>query len=187
MLQRVDEADWSALIKNHQRRGEESWGVGGKMKADSQNVKMHNTQCSIYWRSFPHVRSVYFSSLVLVSSQGDENLKQWCRTTDRLQLSSALADRSFISQTLPKESPSSFLWILLGFPLLYSQSPPFGYAWAKQSVYPPLTNEREWKWAYTQDQLTIMLYNSRLCSLCLSICLPIIQSVVIRCRIFMSS
>ena len=163
MLQRVDEADWSALIKNHQRRGEESWGVGGKMKADSQNVKMHNTQCSIYWRSFPHVRSVYFSSLVLVSSQGDENLKQWCRTTDRLQLSSALADRSFIIQTLPKESPSSFLWILLGFPLLYSQSAPFGYAQCKVGLILTTSQWKGMQGAYAQGQLTIPSYNTAGC------------------------
>ena len=116
----------------------------------------------------------------------DENLEQWCRTTDRLQLSSAQADRSFISQTLPKESPSSFLWILLGFPLLHAQSPPLVMPGAKQGVYPPPTNETECKWAYAQDQLTVMLCNSRLCGLCLFICLLIIQSVITICRIFMS-
>ena len=53
-----------------------------------------------------------FISLPQFLSHCNKNLEQWTqsfRTTDKLQLSSAQADRSFISLTLPKESSSSFL------------------------------------------------------------------------------
>ena len=66
-------------------------------------------------------------------SHHSENLEQWTkryRTSGKLQLSSAQADRPFISETLPKEPCSSSLWIPLG-PLLCVQSPPFGYAWCR--------------------------------------------------------
>ena len=74
------------------------------------------------------VRSIYFSSLV-VTQQKFEGFK----TTDKLQLSSAQADRPFIRQTLsthgsratPKESSSPFLLASpsVYFPLLLLVAP----------------------------------------------------------------
>ena len=78
--------------------------------------------------------SGWFISLPQLLSHCNRDLEQWtkrCRTTDKLQLSSAQADRFFISLTLLKESSSSFLSSPLGFLLLYFQSPPFGYTWFK--------------------------------------------------------
>ena len=81
-----------------------------------------------------YVRSVYFSSLI-VTQQKFEGFK----TTDKLQLSSAQADRSFIRQTLsthssrltPKESSSLFL---LAFPSVYFPSSFFGCALCKYTA-----------------------------------------------------
>ena len=56
--------------------------------------------------------SGWFISLLQFLSHGNRNLERWtkrCRTTGKLQLSSAQADRSFISPTLPEESSLSFL------------------------------------------------------------------------------
>ena len=68
--------------------------------------------------------SGWFISLLQFLSHGNRNLERWtkrCRTTGKLQLSSAQADRSFISPTLPEESSLSFLSVPLGFPLLHFQ------------------------------------------------------------------
>ena len=46
------------------------------------------------------------------------------------------ADRSSISPTLLKEHSLSFLLSPLGFPILYFQSPPFGYTQCKVGLAP---------------------------------------------------
>lgn len=78
--------------------------------------------------------SGWFISLPQFLSHHNKNLEQWtkrCRSTDKLELSSAQEDRSCISLTLPKKFSSSFLYIPFGFPLLHFQSPNFGYACCK--------------------------------------------------------
>ena len=64
-----------------------------------------------------------------------------------------------------------------------SSPPPFGYAWCKAGLV-PTTNQ--WKGIQMGIRSRLIdnfkLYNNRLCCLCL----PIIPSDIIRCRIFMS-
>ena len=112
-----------------------------------------------------------FISLPQFLSCHIKNLEQWskrCRTTDNLQLSSAHG--SFIRQTLPRHGSrltpkefSSFLSIPLGFPLSYFQFLLLAMPCAKQDLYPPPINEREFKWAYPQGQLTIPSYITTSC------------------------
>ena len=134
--------------------------------------------------------SGWFISLPQFLPHCNRDLEQWtkrCRTTDKLQLNSAQADRFFISLTLPKKSSSSFLSSPLGFPLLYFQSPPFGYTWFKVRL---LLTTSQWKWIQMGICSRLIdsykLYNSRLHCLYFPKRLPIIPSVIIRCRIFMS-
>ena len=71
--------------------------------------------------------SGWFISLLQFLSHGNRNLERWtkrCRTTGKLQLSSAQADRAFISPTLPEESSLSFLLIPLAS-LFYTSSSSF--------------------------------------------------------------
>ena len=130
-----------------------------------------------------------FTSLPRFLSHHNKNLEWWtkgCRTTGKLQLSSALADRSFIRQTLsrhgswliPKESSSSFLSILLGSPplLLYFLSS-FDYALCKVGLVP---TPSQWK-GMQMDICSrpiddCKLYN-RLCCLYYLICLPNLLSL----------
>ena len=85
----------------------------------------------------PNVRSVYSSSSVFVSLlQKLEWLTRGFKATDKLQLSSAQADRSFMRQTLPRRwsrltpKESSFQF-LLASPFLYFSYLPFGCALCK--------------------------------------------------------
>ena len=102
------------------------------------------------------VSYVYFSSSVLIATKMNNR---------QVTAQFSHADRSFIRKTLPrygsrltpKESSSSFFFILLGFPLSYFQSPPFGNAVCKVGLV-PITNQRGYKWAYTQVYLTIVNY-----------------------------
>ena len=124
---------------------------------------------------------VYFSPSILVSLQ--KNLKQCSKgfkTTNKLQLSSAQVDKSFIRHSqdmgagqLQGSCPPFHTSWLPAPAFLYFPFPLFGCPCAKQGLYPPPVNERECKWAYVQSKL----YNTRLCC----VCLPIIQSVISRC------
>ena len=83
------------------------------------------------------VRLVYFSSLCSCFV----TTKNWSDEPKDVEHSTQ-ADRAFLSPTLPKELPWSFLSNPLGFPHLYFQSPPFGYTWCKVGLA-PTTNQ--WK------------------------------------------
>ena len=77
--------------------------------------------------------------------------------------------------------------VLLGFLLLYFQFPPFGYTRFKVGLVPTTS---QWNWIQMGICPRLIdnyeLYNSRLHCLCFSRSLPIIPSVIIRCRIFTS-
>ena len=113
----------------------------------------------------------------------DENLEQQCRTTDRFSSSRQIIYQSDTPEGVPF---ILFYGFFLASPFCTPSLLLLVMPGSKQGVYPTPSNERECKWAYAQDQLTVMLCNSRLCGLCLSIWLLIIQSVIIICRIFMS-
>ena len=101
----------------------------------------------------------------------------------KLQLSLAQADRNFTRQTLPKYESRPTLkeacFRLLASPTLYFQSPPCAM---QNRAY---THHWSMKGNANGIHLRLIdickLYNSRLC-----LCLSIIQSVIIRCRIFIN-
>ena len=59
-----------------------------------------------------------------------------------------------------KELSSSLLSIPLGFPLLYIQSAPFGYAQCKVGLILTTSQWKGMQRAYAQGQLTIPSYNT---------------------------
>ena len=99
-----------------------------------------------------YVRSVYFSSLVVIQQKFER-----FKTVDKLQLSSAQADRSFIRQTLSTQRPYSF-WLSP----LYTSCLLFLVVPCANIGLVPTTNqwinEREYKWAFVQGQLTNATY-----------------------------
>ena len=55
---------------------------------------------------------------------------------------------------------SSFLYIPLGFPLLYFQSAPFGYAQCKVGLIVTTNQRKGMQRAYAQGQLTMPSFNT---------------------------
>ena len=104
------------------------------------------------------VRYVYFSSSVLIATK---------IITDKLQLSSAKQTHLLLgrhSQDKGAGWPQRSFFILLldpsWLPLFILPVASF-WLWcvqAKQGLYLPPINEREYKWAYTQAYLTIINY-----------------------------
>ena len=142
-------------------------------------VYIHFIPMSTFYVS---LRQVSFSSSALISSQ---NLEWWkgFRTTEKFQLSSTQANRYFIRQSLPRHrrmltpnesSSHSFLASPPAFILLISS---FDCALCKIRL---LSTTNQWKGMQMGLCSRLIgnykLYNSRLCCLCL----PIIQSVIIR-------
>ena len=115
----------------------------------------------------------------------NKNLEWWIKVfkIGKLQLSLAQADRNFTRQTLPKYESRPTLkeacFRLLASPTLYFQSPPCAM---QNRAY---THHWSMKGNANDIHLRLIdickLYNSRLC-----LCLSIIQSVIIRCRIFIN-
>ena len=120
----------------------------------------------------------------------NKSLEQWrkrCRTTDKLQLSSA--HRSFRRQTLPRREQAGPKGVLI-LPIDSSwltpfilPVPSFGYALCKVGLIPTTIQWKGINMGIPSRPIDYCkLYNNRLCCLCL----PIIQSVIIKCKIFMS-
>ena len=93
-------------------------------------------------------------------SHRNKNLEQWtkrCRTSDKLQLSSAQADRSFLSKILPKEPSSSFLLVPLGYPFMCPASS-FWLCLIQSRACTHHQSTEGCKWSYTQGHLTVSSY-----------------------------
>ena len=129
------------------------------------------------------VRSVYFSFLVLVMWQQKFGTTG-CKTTEKLQLSSAQAGMSSIRQTLQKHGSrpipkESFWWSLLASPCLYFLSPLLRCALCKIGLV-AITNQ----WKGMQIGIRSRLIDK--CKLHTAgsvVCLPITQTqfVIIMC------
>lgn len=112
---------------------------------------------------------------------------------NKLQISSAQLKQTYFllerhSQDIgvdwPQRAYFIFCSIPLGFPFSLIPLSSFGYGVCKVGFVPTTSNEIEWKWGIctTQGQLIIVSYVTSGCVVFMSI----IQSVIIRCRIFTS-
>ena len=117
-------------------------------------------------------------------SHCNKNLKWWTKgfkTTDKLQLSSSQADRSFIRQTLPRHMGAGRTQrgplLPLGFPFLYFRFPPFGCPLCKIGLIPRTGQSEGMEMGICSRPVDrSKLYISRLC-----LCLRTVQPVMIKC------
>ena len=134
------------------------------------------------------IMSGQFISLPWFSSHCSKTSEWWtkrCRTTDQLQLSSTQADRSLtrhFQRNPPYPSYQSCLASTLKTSCLHLLVIPS----TRWSLCPPPVMKGNERPTDNFKLHNFKLYDSRLHCLYLPICLPMIQSVIIRCRIPMS-
>ena len=106
----------------------------------------------LFYRLPGMIMSGQFISLPWFLSRCNKNSEWWTkryRTTDQLQLSSTQADRSLLDTSTG---------VLLIFLINHAWLQPFrllSSSQCKVELVSTTSNEREWKWAYTQGQVTI--------------------------------